>query len=324
MGSSEKVMPFRAGEWIQVKEWEEIAQTLDADGTLDGLPFMPEMLESCGRQYQVLRYAGQLCVEAPGGIFLSRVFAKPDDIVLLNGVRCSGQSHDGCQRSCMIFWKTAWLRKCQGARSADPVLQTQHVLATERLKVKESPTKYFCQATQLMKISCMQRRKDTLSQVWRDLRTGAIGIFQMIFLVVRPCFNKLRRNLWGWPHMGGTLARTPVEHLGLKAGDLVEVKSLKEIQATLNSAGRNRGLQCDKGFAPFCVKQFTVRGRLDRLISEDTGQMRVMDSTVTLEGASCPCAFSIGGCTRYDFTYFREIWLRKIPNKEEVVRKCRE
>ncbi|HVW84082.1 MAG TPA: hypothetical protein VHB50_05360, partial [Bryobacteraceae bacterium] len=47
--------PWRNGEWVEVKSAPEIARTLDADGALDGLPFMPEMLGHCGRRYRVIR-----------------------------------------------------------------------------------------------------------------------------------------------------------------------------------------------------------------------------------------------------------------------------
>ena len=36
---------LRAGDSVEVRTPQEIAGTLDANGTLDGLPFMPEMVE---------------------------------------------------------------------------------------------------------------------------------------------------------------------------------------------------------------------------------------------------------------------------------------
>ena len=36
---------FRAGNLVRVRSPGEVLRTLDADGTLDGLPFMPEMGE---------------------------------------------------------------------------------------------------------------------------------------------------------------------------------------------------------------------------------------------------------------------------------------
>ena len=108
-----------------------------------------------------------------------------------------------------------------------------------------------------------------------------------------------------------------MEHLGLQPGDIVEVKSLKEMQTTLDTLGRNRGLICDIELKIYCGKRYRVLSRLDRMISESTGQMRGMEATIILEGIPCQCAWTVGGCPRSDFTYFREIWLRKVGSSSE-------
>ena len=48
---------IRPGDIVEVKAAEEILQTLDADGALDHLPFMPEMIVYCGKRFQVSRRA---------------------------------------------------------------------------------------------------------------------------------------------------------------------------------------------------------------------------------------------------------------------------
>jgi hypothetical protein len=40
---------------VEVKAPDEILQTLDANGALDHLPFMPEMIQFCGRRFRVLK-----------------------------------------------------------------------------------------------------------------------------------------------------------------------------------------------------------------------------------------------------------------------------
>ena len=54
---------FLAGELVEVLSAAEIAATLDMDGRLDGMPFMPEMLACCGRKLKVSRRADKTCVE---------------------------------------------------------------------------------------------------------------------------------------------------------------------------------------------------------------------------------------------------------------------
>ena len=92
-------LDLHAGELVDVRSAEEILATLDVNGTLDGLPFMPEMLESCGRQFRVYRQATKHCdrVQRKG-------MRESRHLVHLEGVRCDGKGHDGCQAGCLIFW----------------------------------------------------------------------------------------------------------------------------------------------------------------------------------------------------------------------------
>ena len=55
--SCKRARLFRKGEMVQVCSERDILSTLAADGTLDGLPFMPEMRTYCGApsRYSVAR-----------------------------------------------------------------------------------------------------------------------------------------------------------------------------------------------------------------------------------------------------------------------------
>ena len=91
------------GQLVEVRSAQEITATLDADGKLDGVPFMPEMAIHCGRAFRIFRRADITCVEGHG-------LRRMNSTVFLEDVRCDGSAHDGCQRSCLIFWKEAWLK----------------------------------------------------------------------------------------------------------------------------------------------------------------------------------------------------------------------
>src|SRR5262245_39865835 len=106
------------GDLVEVRAPDEILQTLDPDGTLDHLPFMPEMVEFCGRRVRVSRRAVKTCVSGSGA---STMRAFKSDVLLLEGLRCSGAAHDGCQKACMILWRKAWLRKVTNAKVETPV-----------------------------------------------------------------------------------------------------------------------------------------------------------------------------------------------------------
>ncbi len=52
---------LRTGELVEVRSEAEILATLDSDGRLDRQPFMPEMLEYCGKQFRVYLRSDKTC-----------------------------------------------------------------------------------------------------------------------------------------------------------------------------------------------------------------------------------------------------------------------
>ena len=46
---------------MEVKTAEEILSTLDGQGNQDNLPFMPEMLQYCGKRFRVYKSAHKAC-----------------------------------------------------------------------------------------------------------------------------------------------------------------------------------------------------------------------------------------------------------------------
>src|SRR3954451_15909047 len=107
---------IHADEWVQVKSKEEILATLDANGRLDELPFMPEMLKYCGARVKVGKRAHKTCDPA-----LGIGGRKMANTVHLSNIRCNGAAHDGCEAGCLIFWKEAWLKRTEAklAMAAD-------------------------------------------------------------------------------------------------------------------------------------------------------------------------------------------------------------
>src|SRR5688572_27913060 len=95
---------FRAGDLIEVRTREEILSTLDKNGRLEGLPFMPQMFQYCGQRFSVYKRAHKTC-DTVNPIASRRLH----DGIHLN-VRCDGKAYGGCQAACLIFWKAAWLK----------------------------------------------------------------------------------------------------------------------------------------------------------------------------------------------------------------------
>lgn len=300
------------GSWVEVRTPEEIAATLGEDGTLNGLPFMPEMLPFCGKRFKVMRKAEKTCLELNSGSYGVREFTN-NDVYLLDGLRCSGAGHDGCQRACLLFWKAAWLKPTTEMPAGAP-RDFEIDTLNRALRTKTSERRYFCQSTQLSASTVNRplKKAEILRKLVREIWLGAVRAGELFDLVVAPGFRKVRDRIFGRPRLLGNLQQTPVGNLNLQPGEIVEIRSIEEMRKTLDTGGRNRGLICDIEFKKFCGKRYRVLGRMDRMICESSGEMRQVRGTVFLEGHLCLCARVFGGCPRQEYCYWREAWLRRV------------
>jgi hypothetical protein len=101
--------------------------------------------------------------------------------------------------------------------------------------------------------------------------------------------------------------------LRLQPGEWVEVRSAKEIFATLDGYDKLRGLQFTPEMIKFCGRRFRVYKRVQNIILEGSGELRRINSpTVLLEGVLCDGS-AHGGCDKSCFCYWRELWLKRVP-----------
>jgi hypothetical protein len=317
-------MDFRVGALVEVRSEAEILATLDADGRLDRLPFMPEMLKYCGKRFRVLKSAHKTCdtIQKTGA-------RRMDGAVHLEHLRCDGDAHGGCQAGCLLFWKEAWLRRVDDAEAREPgPSETQAVAggsctretldrATRQAAADPGGEAFSCQATELFRATAPLQWWDIRHYLW-DLSTGNVGLRRFIRVMLIAGFNALQRKRGGrsCPRMtAGTLKKTPSLKLGLQAGDRVRVRSRAEIAATLDVNSKNRGLWFDVEMVPFCGRTFTVLRRVERLIDERTGRMiHLPGDCIVLDGVTCSGDLSTGRlfCPRSIYSYWREIWLGRV------------
>ncbi len=314
-----------AGDRVVVRSPEEILSTLDADGTLDGLPFMPEMIDWCGKSFRVQRRAEKTCVEIRP-IYSNRRFTG-NDVVILDGPRCDGNAHDDCQRACRLFWKERWLRSVADNESLTPVSEGNAGLANlrVRLKVKADDDRYFCQSTELAKATepFPGRKKPWMLRIaFREIGNGDRTWLEMARLFTRWSWLMLRIAASGQTYLRGPLKQTPVVSLGLQPDEVVRVKSRDEIVQTLAQNGRNRGMSITHEMARCCGKEAQVRVRVNRIIEEKSGKMRQLQNTVMLHKVrgdpavceECLCSDEMGDCPRGELMYWREIWLERVTD----------
>ena len=301
---------FRRGDLVEVKNPEEILRTLDAEGASDQLPFMREMVDLCGRRFRVARRVLKTCYygETNG----MRKF-RTDDVVVLEGVRCSGADHDGCQKACMIFWREVWLRPAGNDDEPQSASESQRAILRGRLKTMKGPKRYFCQAGEILNATTGLSRWDRIGKCFAEVSVGNCSSFEMAKRIASWLFWRVRRMIFG-DFARGNNKRTPVETLHLKTGELVEVKPVEGIARTLDKKAHNRGLYFTPDMRRLCGQHRQVEKSLEKIIVDGTGEMRKMQNTVYLKDGMCGCVYALGGCPRGEFSYWREIWLRRPSN----------
>jgi hypothetical protein len=318
---------YRRGDLVEVKGLEEILGTLDADGKLEGLPFMPEMARYCGQRLRIHRRAARTCVEGLG-------LRGMAGTVLLEGTRCDGSAHEGCQRVCLLFWKDAWLKPCDSAVSETPC---GCVPRTEPRERSESPgplrgpindpaalptrkgDRFCCQSTELPGATC-DFPPGNLRHLFGDLFAGEATPAEIVRIFWWKVVNRLRRHFGRGlhKHIRGTEPKPAKGELHLVPGEWVEVKSAPEIAVLLDAEGKNHGLTFEKEMLEYCGGRYQVAFRIEKIILEESGKkagkMVTLANTVALQGITCrgTCAKN---CPRDNYLWWRESWLRRVAEQ---------
>ncbi len=331
-------LELMVGDWVAVRSAGEILATLDESACLDELPFMPQMLQYCGKKLRVAKLAHKMCdtVHGTGA-------RQMNDAVFLGDLRCDGAAFGGCEMTCTIVWKNAWLRRVGESEVIEPTqpderLDTLVVAATRRASPNGSTSdQYFsCQATKLP-VATRPLPWWRTNQYVFDYQSGNVGmstlLSRMAFMgysalvssglgfgsALRWTYDAFQAMRGGVPfpihagrHPTGGV-KPPVE-LGLQPGDLVRVKSIDRILETVDKRLMNRGMSFHSEMVPYCGKAFRVKGQVRKIINEKTGQLVTLkNSCIVLEGAGCHGRFTNPiNCPRALPPYWREIWLERV------------
>jgi hypothetical protein len=98
----------------------------------------------------------------------------------------------------------------------------------------------------------------------------------------------------------------------LEAGDLVRVRSLEEIEATLDRWRHLKGCGFLSEMAGYCGTTQRVLKRVERFIDERDYRLKKTSGIVLLEGVMCSGTASTGRCDRACLFFWREEWLDKL------------
>jgi hypothetical protein len=309
---------LRSGDLVTVRAFPEIALTLDGSGTLNGMPFLPEMLKYCGQTFPVWRRVNKLMQEG-----VDSGMRRIRELVLLEGPTCDGRSHGDCRRACFPLWKTAWLKPAD----EKPEIRPDRLRGAGNKRSYESeanlPIGRTCQVTELRKATAPLLLWDPRRYYWditsRTYKTGEYlscilgGIYRKT--LKRIIVKVVRKKPTAKPSI-------PIENLNLQPGELVEVKAADEIHASLDEHGKTRGLYFMPEMWEYCGRRLRVLHPIERMMSEKTGEIRNLNQSVILEGAICT-GKAHSGCQRICYVFWKDTWLRRVDPPEREDPDCR-
>jgi len=320
---------FLPGDLVEVRSAAEILGTLDEKGTLANMPFMPEMLAFCGRQFRVSRRAFKTCVD-------DQEMRQLDNAVFLEDVRCDGKSHGGCAKACLIFWKEAWLKpvgenlECAGrterrrlfrgiaaeeSKAPSPLRSAGalQMTASDLVALAARDGQFFCQSSEIINASSPLPFWKPKQYLW-DLTDNQVSFVRWAKSLSISIYNKIAHfggfKSWRFVAGPGTQNGTRAS-LNLHPGDMVRVKSLSQIRETLDAGGKHQHLLFAPAMAEFCGRVLRVQNRVDRIILEGTPRQREIKDTVLLEGATCD-GICHRMCPRQSLLFWRECWLERV------------
>ena len=273
--------PLRPGDVVEVRSATEILATLDEDGSLDAVPFMPEMLparreavhgvstgredlrhDRCHRQPANDRH------RLPGGPALRRLGPR----------RVSGRLPDLLEGSVAAARRRRRRDeapptddgRARGARAARRGRHEDH-----RELDGETTEVWRCQATEAFKATTPLKVRD-LGQYWREVRSRNYRLLRFVPLLVRAFVIEVAartRLIGAVPAHGRRHEPAADRDAESPAGDVVTVRPPEEIARTLDPDGLNRGLSFDREMLPFCGRTCVVKERVNRIIDDRNGRM---------------------------------------------------
>ena len=130
----------------------------------------------------------------------------------------------------------------------------------------------------------------------------------MVFL--RDMARKYRRRAKAEAPKQG-IASVPITACFVEAGDRVQVKSLEEIQQTLDERGYTKGCKFMEQMKRYCGQEQRVAGRVEKFFDEARCRTLKCKDIVLLDHIYCDGSV-VRGCDRLCFLFWRTEWLRKL------------
>ena len=151
-----------------------------------------------------------------------------------------------------------------------------------------------------------------INKICEPLKTHEI-ILQLRHRLKRILKRRLNfiKNLF-FKIIGVKKMATNITPQDLQPGDVVRIRSMKEIKATLNEWNQLKGCVFMEEMWALCDTTHKVLKRVEIFLDERSYRTRKCKGIVLLEGVICNGTKDFGPCDRSCFFFWKEEWLEKV------------
>jgi len=110
---------LQPGEWVRVRQFEDILTTLDENNRNRGMYFDAEEVPFCGKTYRVKDRVSRIIDEKTG-----RMLVFKSESIILDGVYCQARyscKRLFCPRAIYPLWREVWLERVQGLKTDNTI-----------------------------------------------------------------------------------------------------------------------------------------------------------------------------------------------------------
>ncbi len=145
-----------------------------------------------------------------------------------------------------------------------------------------------------------------IEMIWQ-LRNRIKHIIKRRLRYINHWFNNVTRK------RGVTSdSKTPNMNKAFETGELVRVRSRKEIEATLDRWNRLKGCDIMEEMWKYCNTTQRVYKQVGQFLDERDYLVKKCNGIYILEGIFCDGTVDFGRCDRTCFYFWREEWLEKV------------
>lgn len=295
---------FSPGSNVRVKKKDEILKTLDPLNKREGCLFMGQMWEYCGREFKVSKRINSFFDEYQHQMLKTRV-----PLYILEGLICEGTTaafNFQCDRSCYLFWHEEWLEKidCNKNGYHHKIINNSIVDISQRSFNENSGSQLYCQLTNIRDLARNNSILDMIIQstakILGFIKNRTIVLVKVVLEILIPTEKKADEQ--------------NNDYTELQRGDLVRVKSVREINCILDKHGKYKGCSFAREMYKYCGKEYAVLKPVAYFYDEAKKRNCKSKNIVILENATCSGEFKLFPmrCDRMCFFFWREEWLEKI------------